>query len=144
MHLLIHRQIWTSNSTISKCLIDGVFEAFILEDVDRGLDSSMPVEEIMQKKVKGKTCIPTGTYTVKITMSNRFKQMMPLLLNVPGYAGIRMHPGNTDLDTEGCLLPGESRAIDKVLNSRKAYAKIFAKMEAAEERGEEITITIKN
>ena len=57
-------------------------------------------------KIKGESAIPAGKYEVKITMSNRFKKNLPLLLDVPNYAGVRIHGGNTEKDTEGCVLVG--------------------------------------
>lgn len=58
------------------------------------------------KKIKGESAIPTGKYEVQFTMSNRFKKMLPLLIDVPNYAGVRIHNGNTEKNTEGCILVG--------------------------------------
>lgn len=123
--------------------VDGVFQCFILEDKDRGLSADMKLQDILKIKVKGQTCIPAGRYQVKRTFSNRFQKMLPLLLNVPGFDGIRMHPGNTDADTEGCLLPGEGRNIDSVSNSRKAFEILDKLIADAEARDEKIFITVK-
>jgi len=101
----------------------------------------MPLDEIKAGKVHGKTAIPSGTYQVAITFSNRFKKYLPLLINVPGFEGIRIHPGNTAADTEGCLLPGEFRNHNQVTNSKKAFTKLFEKLKAVEKK-EKITITI--
>jgi Family of unknown function (DUF5675) len=56
----------------------------------------------------------------------------PLLLEVPNFTGIRIHSGNSDHDTEGCILVGESRAPDWVGASRKAFELLFPLIEAAQ------------
>ena len=119
----------TNNSTISSATIDGVFQCYFLEDKDRGLTQDMTLEKIQELKIKGKTAIPAGTYQVVITWSNRFKRNLPLVKNVPGFDGIRIHPGNTAVDTKGCLLPGTEAQEDIVLNSRVAFAMLFSKIE---------------
>jgi len=142
MELELIRKNRTNISTIGELTIDGVFECFILEDKDRGLRKDMPVSELITKKVKAKTAIPEGRYEVVINFSNRFKKLLPLLLDVPAYAGIRIHPGNTAADTEGCLLPGINKGIDKVTSSRVAFNALFGKMKAASAH-EKIFIIIK-
>ncbi len=141
MELKLIRKDRTEESTIGELLINNVFECFILEDKDRGLTQSMDMEDIKANKVKGKTCIPSGKYTVAITFSNRFQKYLPLLINVPGFEGIRIHPGNTAVDTEGCLLPGEFRNHNQVTNSKKAFTKLFDKLKAVEKK-EKIVIII--
>jgi hypothetical protein len=76
-------------------------------------------------------------------MSNRFKKMMPLINDVKGFEGIRIHSGNTAADSLGCILLGENKAVGKVLNSRATCAKVYPLIEAASKKGEGITITIK-
>lgn len=113
---------------IGKLYIDGVYFCDTIEDTDRGLDDSMSVKEVLGRKIKGQTAIPTGTYTVEITYSPKYKRMMPLLLNVKGYSGIRIHSGNTSKDTEGCLLVGKNTKVGMVTDSRNTYQKLYAKM----------------
>ena len=62
--------------------------------------------------------IPEGRYAVVITQSPKFKEWLPLLLNVPLFEGIRIHAGNTVADTAGCILVGRNREVGQVLDSR--------------------------
>lgn len=120
---------------ISKLFVNDKQFCFVMEDILR------------EKKIDGKTAIPRGTYQVIINMSNRFKRLLPLLMDVPGFAGVRIHPGNTSDDTEGCLLPGlEIGTVNgrpAVTHSREAFEMLFKKMNEAQARGEEITIELK-
>lgn len=110
--------------TIGKLYIDGTYFCDTIEDTDRGLSISDDLQKINRIKVKGKTAIPIGQYVVTKTYSNRFKRNMYLLNNVPGFAGIRIHSGNTAEHTEGCLILGKNKAVGKVLES-KATVKLF-------------------
>lgn len=124
---------------IGKLYIDGVWFCDTIEDTDRGLDDSMSVDEILKKKIKGETAIPTGVYKIEITYSPKYKRMMPLLIGVKGYSGIRIHSGNTSKDTEGCLLVGRNTVVGMVTESRNTYQRLFARLQNAKD----ITIEIK-
>lgn len=126
MLITIKRLYKTDVSVIGEMLVDGLFQCFTLEDVER------PV------KIKGETAIPKGTYKVIINESNRFKRLLPLLLNVPDFEGVRIHSGNSNHDTEGCILVGQTRNKNYIGQSRKAFEKLFKKMQSAKE----ITLTI--
>ena len=142
MELELTRSTKTNRSTIGELTINGVFECFILEDKDRGLRQGMPVSELMALKIKKETAIPTGRYEIVISFSDRFRKMLPLLLEVPAFEGIRIHSGNTEADTEGCLLPGKTKSADAVGSSRVAFTALFDKIKAAMQR-EKIFITVK-
>lgn len=142
MELLLTRTTRTRNTTIGSLTHNGRHICFILEDFDRGLHSSMPLAVIQRNKVYGKTCIPTGRYQVVFTWSPRFRRHMPLLLNVPGYVGIRIHAGNSAADTEGCLLPGTSAGRDWVNQSRIAYNTLLSLMQQAWAANTPVFITI--
>lgn len=126
MQITVKRLHKTDTSTIGELSINGLFECYTLEDVER------PV------KIKNETAIPKGTYKVIINQSNRFKRLLPLLIDVPGFEGVRIHSGNSNHDTEGCILVGQSRNKNYIGQSRKAFEKLFKKMQAAKN----ITITI--
>ena len=113
---------------IGKLYIDGVYFCDTLEDVDRGLDDAMEEATIKKLKVKGQTAIPTGIYQVLLTYSPKYKRIMPLINNVKGYSGIRIHSGNTAKDTEGCLLVGKNKEVGKVLESRITYNALFKRL----------------
>lgn len=142
MEIVLKRIAKKDSYTIGRLYINGVRVCDTIEDKDRGLDDSMSVEDIKAKKVYGQTAIPTGTYTVSYIMSNKFKKMMPLINDVKGFSGIRMHAGNSESDSLGCLILGENKAVGKVLNSRATCAKVYPMIEAASKKGEKITITI--
>jgi len=126
MKIEIKRLHKTKHSTIGEMTIDGIWECYTLEDIER------------EVKIKSETAIPKGTYKVIINQSNRFKKLMPLLLNVPNFEGVRIHAGNTNHDTEGCILVGRTRSKDFIGQSRKAFDTLFAKMQKAKD----ITLTI--
>ncbi len=98
MELLITRQP-DAIATPGSLSIDGAFECFTLEDVDRGLLQTMPLSEIGRLKIRGKTAIPRGRYELVISFSDRFRKLLPLAQNVPGFIGIRIHSGNVVGDT---------------------------------------------
>lgn len=129
MKIKLVRIAFKDTYTIGKLYVDGVYFCDVIEDKDRGLDDSMTVREILNKKVKGETAIPTGHYNIEITYSPKYKRMMPLLIGVKGYSGIRIHSGNTSKDTEGCLLVGKNTKVGMVLESRNTYQRLFAMMQ---------------
>jgi len=142
MELKLKREVFTDNSTIGSLYVDGVFECYILEDKDRNLTNLMPLEKIAGTKVYGKTCIPYGRYEVDWTMSARFKKMMPILLNIKGWTGIRIHAGNSEIDSLGCLLCGRLKLNDRISESTLATNRLYKKIEAAKKQGQRIFITI--
>ena len=130
MEIGIDRKWFTSRSTIGELSIDGDFECFTLED--RVVDGT---------RIEGKGAIPPGRYRVVVTVSDRARRgalwspssehLLPLLLDVPSFDGIRIHAGNTDKDTEGCILVGRGRQPDAISNSRAALSALLPKIEEA-------------
>lgn len=139
MELLLKRIFRGDTYTIGHLYINGNYYCDVLEDVDRGLTDDMTEEQIKKIKVYGKTAVPTGRYKVEVTYSPKFKRYLPLLINVKGFSGIRIHSGNTAEDTLGCLLVGFNKEKGKVLNSRVTSDKLTALLRNTKE---EIHITI--
>jgi hypothetical protein len=120
--------------------VDGRFHHFTLEDIVREVAG----QPVAAWKIAGDTAIPAGRYRVAMTFSNRFQRVTPEILNVSGFAGIRIHAGNTKADTEGCLLLGLQRAGASVVQSRPAVAELEALITAALERHEDVWIDVEN
>ena len=136
------RKYRNTNYCIGKLYINNEYFSDVLEDPDRGLQNTMSVQEIQQLKVKGDTCIPYGTYDITITYSPKFKKRLPLINNVKGFEGIRIHSGNTSKDTEGCLLLGFNKIKGKVINSKETVDKFITIIQQALNKGEKVTIQI--
>ena len=141
MKLTLTRTECGKKATLGELKIDGEHECWIIEDQDRQLENNPDA------KVYGETCIPRGTYKVIITFSNRFQKELPLLVDVPGFSGIRIHGGNTHLDSHGCLLPATSWSRDSDgnpvgINSREAFRRLMDKIETCLDNGGDVEIEV--
>lgn len=141
MKIKVKRIAKKATYTIGKLYVDEKYVCDTLEDAVR------------DKKIYGKTAIPSGTY--KITMdvvSPRFKNRawakpyggkIPRLIDVPNYEGVLIHVGNTTDDTSGCLLVGKNTIVGMVADSTNTFKKLMDNyLIPAKKRGENITITI--
>lgn len=136
MELTLNRIFLGSSATIGELWANNTHLCDTLEDRVR------PEGE----KIYGKTAIPEGTYEMVLSYSPRFKKILPEILNVPNFSGIRIHSLNKAEESEGCIGVGEWNGKDTnwISNSRKAFNKLFAILQEASDRGEKITITINN
>ena len=123
--IILNRQIYTSKSTIGVLTFGNKKTIFTLEDVCRDKNFDGDLDDAGEAKVKHETAIPAGKYKVIITYSNRFKKPLPLLVNVKGFDGIRIHPGNTKEDTSGCILVGLTKGDNVIYSSRDAFKQLF-------------------
>lgn len=150
MLLAVKRNPSKDGATISELLADGLHEGWVCEDEIREPTEGRPSDPaeleawVKTWKVAGKTAIPSGKYRIALTPSKRFGRVLPELLNVPGYAGVRMHPGNTPEQTEGCLLVGEEKTAKSVLRSREAMLELMAMLSGIIEAGEQVWISVEN
>lgn len=119
MKIIVKRTFLGKDYTIGKMYLDGAYFCDTLEDTVRPAGH----------KIYGETAIPAGKYKVIKTMSPRFKKLLPLICDVPGFAGVRIHAGNTAADTEGCILVGENKIKGKVINSQITMNKLMAKLD---------------
>ncbi len=130
MYLILKRRWLIDNATLGELYIDGEYFCYTLED------------KVRDEKIKGITAIPYGSYKVVIDWSNRFGKRMPHILNVLNFEGVRIHAGNTDKDTEGCILVGFTKGEATIGRSKDAYEQLFTALEASFNRNEAITLDI--
>lgn len=117
MKLTLKRNFKGANYTIGKLYIDGHYFCDTLEDTVRPAN----------KKIAGKTAIPAGNYKVIKSYSPRFKKILPEILNVPNFTGVRIHAGNTAKDTNGCVLLGLNKTKGAVLDSQATMTYFMAR-----------------
>lgn len=141
MDLRLERLWPKATYTIGRLYVNNEFFSNTLEDrvVDKNKNGVFDGDE---KKVYGESAIPYGTYKVIYNYSPKFKRNLPRLLDVPHFEGILIHSGNTAADSAGCILVGNNTEIGKLTNSRATSDKLNKVIEAAQKRGESITITI--
>lgn len=149
MELLLQRNSHDDNSSLGSLSIDGRPECYVVEDEPR------------LKKVKGETRIPAGRYEIKLKPASRFDARMTAkygatwhrgmlwLQNVPGFEFILIHTGNTEKDTEGCLIVGRNKVPNgkgggSVSGSAIAYEALYPKVRDAILRGEKVFITVRD
>lgn len=136
MKVLLKRIYNCSTYCIGHLYIDGTYICDTIEDTDRGLDKLWPLSKIVKTKIKSKTAIPTGIYTLTLNIvSPKFSQIeyyknfckgrLPRLLLVPGFDGILMHKGETERSSAGCLIVGYNTVKGRVTNSQKAFEKLY-------------------
>lgn len=143
MTIRIDRKWKKAEYTISKVYINGrYFGCNALEDTDRGLLQTMQITELQRRKVKGKTAIPRGYYDVRITYSPKYKRMMPLVVDVPAFSGIRLHSLNKPEDSEGCIGFGKNDKVGWISDSRYWTDKICRLIETALNKGEKVTLIV--
>ena len=153
LELLLDRKYKKETYTIGNLYVDGEWFCNTLEDKDRGLKSSMSLEEINKIKVYAETAIPAGRYVVRMDVvspkynrvkwyKDNFGGRMPRLENVKGFSGILIHPGTTAVDSAGCIIVGLNKKKGNVLESRATFQKLWKKLEEAHKRKETIYLTI--
>lgn len=132
--LLLKRYLSNAQCTMGELFDPHGFLGYTLEDVVR----EVPGDPVESWKIAGKTAIPAGRYRLKITYSIRFQKELPILFNVPGFTGVRIHSGNTAKDTEGCILFGLTKSDNNcfVGHSREAMGLLQPKIVGALTQGD--------
>lgn len=151
MELVLNRILKGNEYTIGELYIDGIYQCDTLEDRVRPLPKVCPntskgISCTCKEKVYGNTAIPAGTYKIVLSYSNRFKKVMPELLDVPHFLGIRIHSLNYPSETDGCIGVGvwDERSPGILKDSRKTYNTLLDLLKNYSDKKEEIILTIKN
>lgn len=121
MNFTLQRSAFEPLRTPGRIVLGTRLQAWTLEDAVR-LDGS---------KIDGETAIPAGRYEVVIDYSQRFRRELPRLLAVPGFTGIRIHSGNTEADTRGCILVGKQFVNHALVASQMALAELIGVLDRA-------------
>ena len=132
--LSLKRHYFGETYTIGRLYVNGVYFCDTLEDRYRDLSR--------EEKVYGKTAIPEGEYPVRVTYSRKFRKMMPEVLNVPYFTGIRIHGGRNEDDTSGCVLVGFNRRKGRLECGMNVSKSLTNRLLQYQNRGESITIRI--
>ena len=146
MELTLIRKHFGEKYTIGKLYTDQVYLCDTLEDVVRELrdiNHDGDFDDSNEGKIPGKTAIPCGKYKILVTHSAKLKRKLPILLNVPGFEGIRIHGGRNETWTEGCILVGENVVKGQLVNF--AYWETFVRdlLQTEIDKGDKNYITIK-
>ena len=143
MEIKLIRKYYQAKYTIGRLYVNNRFFSDCLEPPSQHLTERCSMDTIQNAKNKGYRAIPTGRYRILITRSRRFGRWLPLLMNVKGFEGIRIHTGNKPEDTRGCILPGFNRRKGYVLDSTRCVLTLVKMMTEAMEKGEKVFVTVK-
>ena len=133
---LLQRDVCAPGFTLGRLFVEGMMYGFTCEDQDRKL------EEEPGAKIPKRTAIPRGLYRLTLSFSNRFKKVMPLIKDVPGFDGVRIHGGNDQYDTEGCPLLGKTRTAVGVMHCAEVNASLIESIRQAEDQGDALWIEV--
>jgi len=142
MEIKLIRKYYRTKYTIGRLYVNNRFFSDCLEPPSLHLTERSALGTILIAKYKGYRAIPTGRYRILITRSRRFGRWLPLLMNVKGFEGIRIHPGNKPEDTRGCILLGFNRRKGYVLDSTRCVLTLVKMMTEAIAKGEKVFVTI--
>ena len=143
MEIKLIRKYYQAKYTIGRLYVNNRFFSDCLEPPSQHLTERCSMDTIQNAKNKGYRAIPTGRYRILITRSRRFGRWLPLLMNVKGFEGIRIHAGNKPEDTRGCILLGFNRRKGYVLDSTRCVLTLVKMMTEAMEKGEKVFVTVK-
>jgi hypothetical protein len=146
LELEIFRKYKLSTYTIGRFTVDGGYKCDTIEDPIRDLNDynhDNDFDDSGEGKIYGKTAIPCGRYRVLFTYSMKLKRSLPILQNVPGFTGIRIHGGKNADWSEGCPLVGENKIKGGLVNYKYWETVISNLIRDAINRGEQVWITIK-
>ena len=143
MEIKLIRKYYQAKYTIGRLYVNNRFFSDCLEPPSLHLTERSALGTILIAKYKGYRAIPTGRYRILITRSRRFGRWLPLLMNVKGFEGIRIHAGNKPEDTRGCILLGFNRRKGYVLDSTRCVLTLVKMMTEAIAKGEKVFVTVK-
>ena len=143
MEIKLIRKYYQAKYTIGRLYVNNRFFSDCLEPPSLHLTERSALGTILIAKYKGYRAIPTGRYRILITRSRRFGRWLPLLLNVKGFEGIRIHAGNKPEYTRGCILLGFNRRKGYVLDSTRCVLTLVKMMTEAIAKVEKVFMEVR-
>ena len=143
MEIKLIRKYYQAKYTIGRLYVNNRFFSDCLEPPSLHLTERSALGTILIAKYKGYRAIPTGRYRILITRSRRFGRWLPLLLNVKGFEGIRIHAWNKPEDTRGGILLGFNRRNGYVLDSTRCVLTLVKMMTEAIAKGEKVFVEVR-
>jgi hypothetical protein len=124
MQLTVIRKEFTANHTIGELYVNNKFFCYTMEDRDRDLHETDNKSKIKSVKIAKQTAIPYGEYRLILSYSKKLGRFLPLVLDVPGFIGIRLHKGSTEEWSSGCILLGMQKDKGKLKQIVEAETKL--------------------
>lgn len=154
MKLELVRAYKNDQYTIGHLYIDNLYFCDTIEDVDRGASQEMHWHRTGEtgywedsdgnkiEKIYGRTAIPAGDYYINVTYSPKFSRDLPLIMGVKGFQNIRIHSGNTEKDSLGCIIVGKNKVKGQVIKSKDTLNELMLKINEAVKAKDTIQIYI--
>jgi hypothetical protein len=146
LELEILRKFFAKTYTIGKFSVDNIYKCDTCEDPVRELQDinhDGDFDEEGEGKIYGKTAIPCGRHRVIVTYSPKLGRRLPLIVDVLGFTGIRIHGGKNADWSEGCPLVGENKIKGGLINYKYWETYIVKLIDEATAEGKKTWITIK-
>lgn len=126
MEIHLFRTFKAPGATMGSLYVNGKFFCHTLEPTDRMYKEGDSLSVVLRKKILGRTAVPPGRYLLDFRPSAKFGFVLPFLVNVTGFDGIAIHPGNSSRDTAGCILVGHARLPNSLEHSRLTFNQLMS------------------
>ena len=152
MLLTLERYRFTSDSTLGRLLVNNVPDGYVVEDEIRAVkvkgETAIPYGiynlGLRQSPKFSKAFLWSDARNLLIKPASKYKYFedgfkddwrphdLIWLKNVPNFEYVLIHWGNTDDDTEGCLIVGNKTGIlngqEAVLSSKDYYLNLYPRI----------------
>ena len=133
---LLLRSDFGDDFTLGTLFANKMFLGYTCEDKDRHLEAG-------GMKVPGETAIPRGYYRLTVSMSHRWQKLMPEIKDVPQFDGVRIHGGNSAVQSLGCPLLGAIKTTNGVKDCREANKRLITLIQGVEAAGDECWMVVR-
>lgn len=139
----LNRDTYVEGTTLGKMIYPDGLTNETLEDICRAWGI----------KHGGSTAIPVGRYRMTVSMSSKFNRKMVMIytesnqyevkMNGIGFKGIRVHGGQSNKDSWGCVIVAKRRTSNQTVQG-SCEAQFTAAVESYEQKGYDVYLEVKN